>query len=235
MKRSAAVYACCTLFLGLAAACSQELLVGTNDGTSPDSGLDGASGGSSGSSGAHESSSGTGSSGTGSSGASSSGTGSSGMGSSGASSSGASGSVGCDLDLELSGPPVTIEVFEAAPPQQTGGTLVAGKYVLTAFRVYAAGPQGTGNVRETLVLTGSTAVGALAVVSEITEATGEIEPHGPRGSHRTFDGNVGSPALFTTEDCPSDDVSQLEFTARAGSLTTYDPFVFVERTYVRAD
>ena len=200
----------------LVAACTEDLNVGTVTG---DGGL---SSGSS-SSGSNSTSSGSSSGGLSSGGSS---------GSSGAAgSSSGSPDVGCNVSFTQAGDFVPIQYVQAGPPQYTGGTLVPGTYVLTGYHVYGAGPQGTGNVRETIVLTGSPTVGAIATLSEIEETTGDFTAHGPLGQHATYMGNTGSPALFLDQDCPSSDNPTIEFTASSTTLLWFDDISFTEHAY----
>ncbi|HEX7665310.1 MAG TPA: hypothetical protein VF407_12385, partial [Polyangiaceae bacterium] len=141
---------------------------------------------------------------------------------------------GCGVVIAQEGDVVAIQVMADSPPFQTGGTLVAGTYALTAYRVHGAGPKGTGNVRETLVLTGSNVVGAIARLNELSETTGDFTAHGPQGEHDTFSGATGSPAIFVDEDCPDDTSSRsFEFTTSGTALTLFEDSTSTERVYTR--
>jgi hypothetical protein len=100
--------------------------------------------------------------------------------------------------------------------------------------VHGAGPQGTGNIRETLVLTGTNDVGAFKRLTELTDTTGAFTAHGPLGEHFTFMGNTTTPAMFRSEDCPiSDPGESVEYTASGTTLTLLEEQDFTERTYTR--
>ncbi len=141
---------------------------------------------------------------------------------------------GCGVVLAQEGAVVPIEVLNDAVPQPMGGMLFPGTYALTAYRVHGAGPQGTGNVRETLVLTGTNAVGALKRLSEQSDTTGAFVTHGPLGEHFTFTGDVHSPTIFRTRDCPAaSGMDGVEFSFSGTTLVMLDAMTFTERVYTK--
>jgi hypothetical protein len=141
---------------------------------------------------------------------------------------------GCGVVLAQEGAVVPIQVMNDATPTLMGGTLVPGTYVLTAYRVHGAGPQGTGNVRETLVLTGTNAVGALKRLSEASDTTGDFSSHGPLGEHFTFTGDVHVSNIFRTEDCPASTSTQpVQVSVTGSTLVMLESATSTERVYTR--
>jgi len=143
---------------------------------------------------------------------------------------------GCGVVIAQEGAVVPIQVMNDAVPQESGGILSPGTYVLTSYKVHGAGPQGTGNTRETIVLTGTNAAGAMKRLSEISDSTGAFTAHGPLGEHFTFMGDTITPVMFRSEDCPNNSVNQtVQYTVSGTTLTLLDEDTSTERTYVRVN
>ena len=141
---------------------------------------------------------------------------------------------GCGVVIAQEGALVPIQVFMDGIPAPGGGTITPGTYALTAYKVHGGGPQGTGNVRETIVITGSPTVGAIKKLGDLSDTTGDFTAHGPLGEHFTFTGSNGSPAIFQSEDCPTNDPDEaVDFTVTMAGITFVDEMTATERVYTK--
>ncbi|AKU99276.1 hypothetical protein AKJ09_05940 [Labilithrix luteola] len=96
---------------------------------------------------------------------------------------------------------VTIEHPSGTAPSPTGGEIVAGTYVLTAYRAYPSAPVTDGQVRETIqVTTTSKTTGTLAHLVERKDASGRA---GPTGFVQTFRLGTADQTIVTGNVCPT--------------------------------
>jgi hypothetical protein len=141
--------------------------------------------------------------------------------------------VGCGVAFAQEGSWVDIQVVDQVLPAGSGGDIVPGTYTLTAFRSYLSGPQGTGQIRSTLVVTGSPTVGAFAENSEIQNTTGGFTSHPPQGVATEYQADPNTTAIFLNIKCPPAGMTGGNFSATSSSLTLLLGDGAIERVYTR--
>jgi hypothetical protein len=141
--------------------------------------------------------------------------------------------VGCGVTFPQEGAWVDIEVVQQVLPPGSGGDIAPGTYALTAYRSYLSGPQGTGQIRSTLVVTGSPSVGAFAENSEIRNTTGGFTSHPPQGVSTEYQADSNTTAIFLDIKCPPAGMTGGNFSATQNSLTLLLGDGATERVYTR--
>ena len=140
---------------------------------------------------------------------------------------------GCGVSYPQKGGWVSLEVRQMVVPQGNGGNIEPGRYVLSAFRSYLNGPQGTAEARETVEFTGSPSIGAYTRLSEVRSVTGDVGAHGPRGEQFSY--TIQS-AIFMRRRalCPARPLRDFDrFSATLTTVTVVDTEENTERVYQR--
>jgi hypothetical protein len=129
---------------------------------------------------------------------------------------------------------VDIEVLQAVAPGPAAGNIIAGTYELVRCQSYYF-PEGSGRLRETLVIRGSPSVGAWTLSSELIEGTGQFSNYGLRVSSGTFsaDPNVGY--VFEKKTCPSVNNATLVSRPSADTLVLEASDSHMFRTFKRVN
>ncbi len=141
---------------------------------------------------------------------------------------------GCGVTFAQEGAFVDVQVVVGPSPFLRGGTLVPGTYALVSRRDFYPNRQGTMQLRETMVVRGSASAGAFDVLTEARNATGSFKAYALHGETITYDTGGGTPAMFTTEECPQKDFQRTgTFEAGGDTLVLWDDSEQIERTYHR--
>ena len=140
---------------------------------------------------------------------------------------------GCGVGFAQQGAFIDVQSNPGAPPQYTGGTIVAGTYRLTSM-TYFTFKSGTVQRRETLVVRGASPNGAFERLIEQQKPTGDYETIAAHGETSTFMSPTGSGgALFENPECPMIEALTGQYTSSGTTLTLYDGGESFERVYQR--
>lgn len=109
---------------------------------------------------------------------------------------------GCGVTYDQVGGWVDLQVVTEVAPPNLGGDILAGTYTLTGFAAYLGAPQGTAQVRETLVVAGSPSVGTFTLLSEARATSGQYSSYGPTATTFTYHADPNTGFAMPTENCP---------------------------------
>lgn len=140
---------------------------------------------------------------------------------------------GCGVTFAQEGSFLDIQVKLGGRPQQFGGTVVPGTYVLTSMVVFYPGTTGTARIRETLQLRGGPDNGAIVRLTETEQASGSFVNAPLHGERSLFQATNG-PGFFTTPTCPNEDFQTTgAITVSGSTLVLLDDTTGTNRTYTR--
>jgi hypothetical protein len=140
---------------------------------------------------------------------------------------------GCGITMAQEGAWIDVQVVQDVIPPGSGGRITPGTYALTAFRSFLSGPQGTAQIRETLVVTGSPTVGAFASAYEIRNTTGDFISHAPQGVASTYQADPATTAIFLDEQCPEPGMTGGNFSVTPNGFTLLGGDRPIERVYTK--
>jgi hypothetical protein len=124
----------------------------------------------------------------------------------------------CDTELEQLGEWVALAPLSATAPEATGGVIVPGTYVLKAAYLDPVFGRGTQELRETLVVVG-TSMGTYASLKERRGSTGGLTDLPARHEEGVWNEGLGSLVLMTPR-CPKEGLGNSgRYTATASTLT----------------
>jgi hypothetical protein len=139
--------------------------------------------------------------------------------------------LGCGVTLAQEGAWVDLVESDARPaPRGVGGTVRPGTYVLTSAVDYSSNT-GTQQLRETLVLVGSSTDGTYTTVRERRSSTGDLTDIPVHGRVGTWSAGPAE-SFHLTPTCPQDYIELTSYTATSTTLTLFDSFK-PTRTYTR--
>lgn len=141
---------------------------------------------------------------------------------------------GCGVAFAQEASFVDVQVVQGPTPFFNGGTIVPGTYALTSFRDYYPNRQGTLQVRETMVVRGSSTVGVLERLTEARSASGSFEAYPLHGETTTYDASGNTPGILTTPECPTKGFQGTgTFQSGVDTLSLWDDSAQIERVYRR--
>jgi hypothetical protein len=129
---------------------------------------------------------------------------------------------------------VNVQYIDGPAPFLRGGVIATGTYTLVKYEVYFSGTRGTGETAETIVVTGSPVVGAIASVREVRNTTGEVVPVVRAGASSTFQTYGSTPSMELSQQCPGQQRSpSVTYQASSAELALFDSSTSVYRVYRR--
>lgn len=140
---------------------------------------------------------------------------------------------GCGVTFPQEASFVDAAVTVGVPPSYAGGTIALGTYALVGMRFFSSANSGTMQVRETIVVRGAPAAGAIDRLNEARNATGTFEAYPLHGETVTWEAPNASFFLEAPE-CPQKDFQRTgQYEATPQTLTIFSDRDVVERKYQR--
>ena len=139
---------------------------------------------------------------------------------------------GCGVTFAQEATAIDIQVRVGVEPDQSGGDVLAGTYVLTAMDAYH-GDTGSARVRETMEVRGASPSGTLYRLIEITAASGTFVNVPLHGETSLYTAEITT-AFQVTPQCPKKGFAGGgRYTASGDTLVIYESTPGIVRTYHR--